>query len=242
MIIILVGIASGWLVNYFSDTLPLFRRLERPGCSLCYEPMSWSDYLLFRVCPSCHRFPIIRRIIVYLFYLGASCFFWLEPSRRLGYWIGVMVLLYLGIVFVIDFEHRLVLHPVSIAGAVLALGIGTWLHGIGDTLLGGALGFGCMYALYWLGEKYAEWVARKQGMPLDEVALGFGDVNMSGILGLFVGYKVVPAAILITILVGGLVSLAFLVILWLQKKYQPHTAIPYAPFIVISLFLLFFVI
>lgn len=166
----------------------------------------------------------------------------MEPARRLGFWIGALVLIYLGIVFVIDFEHRLVLHPVSLAGAVLALGIGTWLHGVGDTLLGGVLGFGCMFLLYWLGEKYTEWVARKRGMPLDEVALGFGDVNLSGILGLFVGYKVIPAALLITILTGGLVSLAYLVILSLQKKYQPHTAIPYAPFLVISLFIIFYIL
>ncbi len=204
--------------------------------------MTWFDYLLFKACASCHRFHIIRRIIVYLIYWVATWYFWFEPARRLGFWIGAIVLLYLGIVFVIDLEHRLVLHVVSLAGGVLALGIGSWLHGLGDTILGGALGFACMFSLYWLGEKYTQWIARKRGMPLDEVALGFGDVNLSGILGLFVGYKVVPAAILITILTGGLVSLAYIVILSLQKKYQPHTAIPYAPFIILSLFFIFYIL
>ena len=62
----------------------------------------------------------------------------------IGAWV---LLLYFGVVTVIDLEQRLILHPVSLVGAVIGLVVGFWLHGWVDTLAGGAAGFLMMFLL-----------------------------------------------------------------------------------------------
>ena len=115
-------------------------------------------------------------------------------------------------VVVIDLEHRLILHPVSIAGAVLAAIFGVWKHGWVETLIGGAAGFGMMWLLYLFGELFAKWMARRRGGLANEVALGFGDVNLAGVLGLLLGWPGIVLGLFLTILLGGVVSLLYILL------------------------------
>jgi prepilin signal peptidase PulO-like enzyme (type II secretory pathway) len=144
-------------------------------------------------------------------------------------------------VFVIDLEHRLILHPVSLVGVAIGLFVGIWLHGLLVTILGGLAGFGIMLGLYLLGYLFAKGIARKRNQDLDEDALGFGDVMLGGVLGLLLGWPGIVLGIIVAILLGGVVSLIFVFILLIRGKYQSFIAIPYGPFLVIgSVGLLFF--
>jgi leader peptidase (prepilin peptidase)/N-methyltransferase len=145
-------------------------------------------------------------------------------------------------VFVIDLEHRLILHPVSLVGALLALVIGIYLHGIVITLIGGAVGFGVMLAFYFIGELYVRYMSKKRGISTDEVALGFGDVNLSGILGLLLGWPLISAGLLFAVLAGGLISLFIILGMLIAKKYKAFTAIPYAPFLILSALYLLYIL
>lgn len=145
---------------------------------------------------------------------------------------------YFGLVAVIDLEHRLVLHPVSLAGAGLGLVVGWLLHGFLPTLLGGVAGFAIMLGLYALGGVFAKWMAKRRGEPIEEVALGFGDVNLAGVCGLMLGWPGITAGLVIGILLGGGVSLAIILGQLAAKKYKPFTAIPYAPFIILGTIIL----
>jgi len=149
-------------------------------------------------------------------------------------------LVYLAIVAVIDIEHRLILHPVSIVGAGLGLLIGIWLRGWSQTLIGGAAGFGMMLLLYYLGDWFARWLARKRGQDLEEVALGFGDVNLAGVLGLMLGWPGIVAGLLLAILLGGAVSLLIIASQVITRRYTPFTAIPYAPFLILGFIILLY--
>ncbi len=91
-----------------------------------------------------------------------------------------------------------------------------------------------MLGLYLLGELFARYMARRRGLDSSEVALGFGDVNLGGILGLMLGWPVVIACLLFAILIGGLISAGLVVWMLLRKDYKPFTAIPYAPFLILS--------
>jgi prepilin signal peptidase PulO-like enzyme (type II secretory pathway) len=139
------------------------------------------------------------------------------------------------VVFVIDFEHRLIMHPVSIVGAVLAFGIGWQVNGWLQTLIGGAVGFGSMLAFYFLGEVFARYMAKRRNQEIEEVALGFGDVNLSGIAGLFLGFKYIFQGLLFTIFAGGLASLLVILVMLIRKRYQAFTPIPYAPFLILAI-------
>ena len=52
------------------------------------------------------------------------------------------------------------MHPVSIAGVILAIPLGIWLNGWLKTVLGGIAGFGIMLALYYFGELFRRAIAR----------------------------------------------------------------------------------
>jgi leader peptidase (prepilin peptidase)/N-methyltransferase len=132
------------------------------------------------------------------------------------------------------------MHPVSITGAILGLGIGTYAHGLVSTLLGGAFGFGSMLLLYYLGEVFTRYMSKRRGELVDEVALGFGDVNLCGVTGLLLGWPVILAGILFTIFAGGIGSILVIAFMLIRKRYNAFTPIPYAPFLVFSiLFYLF---
>jgi leader peptidase (prepilin peptidase)/N-methyltransferase len=237
---LILGLAAGALVNYVSDVLPFTRRFSRPACPNCETPYAWKEYLLLQPCRSCGRKRSLRTYLVLAILTAVSVYTWLNPPNRIGFWLGILLLAFLGVVFVIDAEHRLIMHPVSITGAVLGLVIGSYAHGIPSTLVGGAAGFGSMLFLYLLGLAFTRYMSKRRGEEIDEVALGYGDVNLCGVTGLLLGWPVIIAGILFTIFAGGLGSL--LVIAWMlvRKRYNAFTPIPYAPFLIFSiLFYLF---
>ena len=153
---------------------------------------------------------------------------------------SLLVLVYFGVVIVIDLEHLAILHQVSAFGLILGLILGTILHGFFETILGGLGGFGIMYALYFLGGIFARWVARRRGENLDEDALGFGDVNLGGVLGLILGWPGIIAGLTLAFMTGGVFAFFYLLAMLLTRKYSIFKAFPYGPFMVLSAFLLMY--
>lgn len=183
----------------------------------------------------------MRTWIVQILALLTSLVLWFQPHPKLGYPIGFVLLIYFAVVFIIDLEHRLILHPVSIFGALLGFGIGWLLHGPGSTLIGGLGGFGIMLVFYLLGTLFARIRARKMqaaGQQTDdEEALGAGDVILAGVLGLVLGWPLIWFGLLVGILLGGLITIPMLVIIVITKKYRQDAwmvFIPYGPFFLIS--------
>ena len=235
------GVLAGWLVNYLSDVLPLTRRFSQPACRHCNVTLSIKEYLSLSKCPSCkkHRGP--RTWLVQLLALGTSLLLWFQPHPQLGFLIGLLLLIYFAVVFVIDLEHRLILHPVSIFGTVLGFGIGWLLHGLGSTLLGGLGGFGIMLVFYMFGTLFARVRVRKMraaGQESDdEEALGAGDVILAGVLGLILGWPLIWFGLLVGILLGGLITIPILVIMVIARRYKQDALmvfIPYGPFFLVS--------
>ena len=237
---LLLGLIGGYFVNYIGDVLPTTRRFSQPACRHCENSFPWKGYFLLRNCPTCGRRRSLRTLLVMVLLLASTVYLWIQPPSRLGFLLAYLIAVFLCIVLVIDFEYRLILHPVSMAGAVLAFGTGWGVHGLATTLIGGAVGFGSMLAFYFLGEVFARYMAKRRNETIDEVALGFGDVNLSGIAGLFLGWPVVLAGLLFAIFAGGIGSLLVIAVMLIRKRYQAFTPIPYAPFLVLAiLFYLF---
>src|SRR5215510_9080644 len=205
--LIIVPVLLGWLaglfVNYTSDVLPITRRFSLPACPHCQTPFPWADYLTMRACRACGKGRNLRTWLVQILAVAAFLYFWLFPSERLGFALGMIVLTYFGILTVIDLEHRLILHLTSAVGAVLGIIVGTFIYNkefgllesVGKSLLGGLIGFGIMFLLYQIGALVARYRARKMqaaGQADDgEEALGGGDVYLLGVLGLMAGPAVV---------------------------------------------------
>lgn len=232
----------GRITNYCRNLLITSRFINRAYCNACGHEMPIRDFLLWKRCHECGAGKSWRDFAILAIYLATGGFLWLHPSRQLGFWAGMILLVFLGIVFVMDVEHRVVLEEVSLTGAILGLILGIWIHGVWATIAGGAAGFFIMFGLYKLGDLYARWAAKRRGEEFDDVALGFGDVNLSGILGLLLGWPGIIAGLLAAILLGGAFSLLYLAGAYLLRKYRQFMAIPYAPFLVLGAVIFLFIL
>ncbi len=238
---IIIGWLSGIVVNYVADVLPLRRRLTKPFCIQCDTVQTWRNYLIWpRKCPVCSHSRNLRVWIVEGFYIISSVLIRQNPPEGLGYLMGMIVLAYFGVVVLIDLEYRLIMHPVSLAGAVLGLVVGILRVGWLKALIGGVAGFGIMWLLYMLGVLIIKMIDRARGRPVNDVALGFGDVNLSGVLGLMLGWPLILVSLVVSVLIGGVVSLIYIVIKLITGKYHAFMALPYGPFLVLGAVILIY--
>jgi leader peptidase (prepilin peptidase) / N-methyltransferase len=233
---VVMGWLGGILVNYLADVLPYRRKLTKPFCLQCgaeAEPVGW--FLWPRRCPECGKRRSSRTWIVEGVMTAAVVWLWLSPQPQVPFLAGWALLVYFGVVVVIDIEYHLILGPVSYAGIVLAGLLGFWMRGWQATLLGGLAGFGFMFVIYWMGIAFMRFQARRRGVELapgDEEAMGFGDVSLSGVLGLLLGWPGVVMGLLLAIFTAAGVSLLFVLWMLIRRRYQLFAAIPYGPFLV----------
>jgi len=239
-VLIAIGWFAGATLNYLADVLPATRSLSAAVCYQCQNRFSLLDFMFLHKCRSCGVRRSIRAWVVQIASIAATIAVWFFPPEELGPYVAFAVFFYFALIFIMDLEHRVIMHPVSITGAVLAIPLGIWLNGWLKTLIGGIAGFGIMLALYYFGELFRRAMARARKQPVEEIALGFGDVNLSGVLGLMLGWPRITANLVLGILLGGLVSGFYLLSMMVRKKYKAFTAVPYAPFLLIAAVILFY--
>jgi prepilin signal peptidase PulO-like enzyme (type II secretory pathway) len=245
LFLIIAGIAFSYLVNYFADALPLtvddipHKLSFHPVCTHCNENKTWGEFLLFRPCHSCSQSVPLRNWIVLI--IMPICFVmgYLFPPHQIQGWMLLLLIVYFMIVAVIDITHRIVLRSLTIIGWILSLGIGYLIHGLPLALLGGASSLILMLLLFYAGVLFSKMMAKRRGEPVDE-ALGFGDVYISIMAGFLIAFPDIFSALILAILLGGVISLGFLVNMLARKDYKPLTPIPYAPFIILATFILMY--
>ncbi len=232
---LVLGFGAGILVNLLADALPQDRPALPARCTACGGQASFiNKYVFFEKCKACQAAAGVRRWLVQLGLPFAFLLLWFFPPRNLNPVLAMGILTYILVVFVIDVEHREVITITSLAGLILAAVTGFIYRGISDTLLGGAVGLAVMLVFYWLGKLFIALLSRVKGEAVDEVALGMGDVHISLILGLFVGWPMVLFLLMLAILGGGVVSAGIILVQKLRKRYQPLAAIPYTPFLLVA--------
>lgn len=179
-----------------------------------------------------------------------------EPITTLQSLFWLYYVLMFILIIIIDVEHHLILFVVIIPSALIALidavltptqtdTIAFWMANIKpdllNALIGGAVGFGTFYLFYLGGFLYTRASAELRGEHIDDVAFGYGDVMLSGLCGLILGWQALIISIFITVFLGAFGALAFLIF---QKiRYSQNdlfVALPYGPYIVISAFIMLF--
>jgi leader peptidase (prepilin peptidase)/N-methyltransferase len=172
--------------------------------------------------------------------MGITFWYWISASSDLDFVTGLLILLYFSIVVVIDVEHHLILHPVSLFGGVLAFVIGVWKHGTLDTIIGGITGAGIMFILYLIGKLFVRFIVHRNNDSFSDEALGFGDVILGGVLGLLLGWPAIMGSLVLTILLAGIFSLGFILFTSITRRYHAYQFIPYGPFLIGGAAILFF--
>jgi leader peptidase (prepilin peptidase) / N-methyltransferase len=241
----LLAILSGWLlgvlVNLAADSLPFERRLSLPRCPTCTAPrrlLEWSGTVALLLgrngCPYCARRRGWRPIVVEVISASGVVLLLARYGAGLAGLRTAVVCFSFLLICVTDFEHRLIPHSVSLPSAVLfaLLGAIDPRMGAAKSLQGGMAGAVAFFLLYLLGLLFARAVGRARGRALDEVAFGFGDVTLAGLIGLAVGWPGVVIALFFGVLAAGLFSLAYLLWMLLRGRYAAFLPIPYGPFLI----------
>ena len=238
---IILGFVIGTLINYLADVLPATRRFSQPLCPECSQPYPLKATLLSRPCPHCgHKRPI-RHLLVLIFSVILCVLLQFFPFRGLSFWATLPLLAYLGMIVVIDLEHRLVLVETSLFGLILMLGYGLTFHGI-KIALGGALGgMLIMLALFLLGMGFGKVVGILRHKAISEVPFGFGDVVFGTILGLLCGWPSIAAGLLLGIILFSAYSVLWLISLILTRRYKSFSnAQALTPFLILGCIILFY--
>ena len=237
---VIIGALAGILINYLADVLPISRRFTQPLCLNCGKLFSLREYLFSFRCSKCGNKTPARVIIVLLLSNTVSVLLKFYPFGNLGYWATLPVLIFLGLVLVIDIEYKVVLKETSYIGLCLFFVYGILMHKFLATIAGGMAGFLIMLMLYYLGVLFNKIMGKIRGQEIEEVALGFGDVYVSAFLGLLTGWPAIIVVLLMAILAGGVFSLFYILIMSIRRKYQTFSAIPYAPFLIIAAVAVFY--
>lgn len=243
LIPILLGLVAGLFVDYLSDVIPVNKLFSIPVCNFCESPRKPSDYLQFKRCPKCNQPRHYRTFLVLASLVALSILLWFMPPHQFNYLWGLILLSYLSLVFVIDTEHHLIFHKVSLVGAGLGLFTGFLVGHFVSAVLGGISGLIFMLIFYLLGIAYGKFKNRGRNIESgEEEALGFGDVTISGVLGMLMGFSGVFLGLMTGILFAGVFSLILIVVLLINKKFTPgNIYIPYGPFLILgSFFYIFF--
>jgi len=238
---IVMGLVIGILVNYLADVLPATRRLSKPVCAECSQPYPIKATLLSLPCPHCgHKRPI-RHWLVLSFSVILCVLLQFFPFHGLSFWATIPLLIYLGVIVVIDLEHRLVLIETSLFGLILMLVYGIAFHGLLNALSGALGGMLIMLALFFLGMGFGKVVGIIRHKAINEVPFGFGDVVFGTILGLLCGWPSIAAGLFLGILIFSAYSVLWLISLILTKRYKSFSnAQALTPFLILGSIILFY--
>ena len=226
---VVLGLCIGSFLNVVIYRLPNKMSLAKPGshCTNCNYSLKWYDnipvlsyVMLGGRCRKCKTRISPRYILVEIFtatmYALCVSLFW---EQSIVYSITAMLFISVLIcVFYIDLEHTYI--PNRFQVIILALGIvaiffdsyTVWYDHIIGMLAGGFV----FLLIYFLALVYYK-----------QEGLGFGDVKLAFVVGLFLGWQRFILAMLIASLVGCLILVPIKHIKKMDSKHE----FPFAPFI-----------
>jgi leader peptidase (prepilin peptidase)/N-methyltransferase len=243
---VVYGVVIGAVVNALADELPFRRRPKWPRYPDFERRrgLAMSGILAFvlgkRTSSAGNaldwRHPLTEVLAVVLTVLT------LNAAQQYGVSLAQVVfwLIYVAfftLVVVIDVEHHLILYvvispflAVALADALLT---GRFPDVLVESVIGGVVGYVVFFALFNGGALFAYVIGKLRGQPLNEVAFGYGDVMLAGVVGLILGWKAFLFAMVATILLGALGALMFIVYQRVFRGgYSAFAALPYGPYIV----------
>jgi prepilin signal peptidase PulO-like enzyme (type II secretory pathway) len=155
---------------------------------------------------------------------------------QLVFWLVYIAIF--SLITVVDLEHRLILFIEIIPACILAiLDAATTSYGasLQDALIGGAVGFAIFFLMYLGGFLFVYVMAQTRGRSTNEVAFGYGDVMLITLSGLILGWQPLIPAIFLTVFLGALGAVAWIVGRWMTgNRYSLFTPLPYGQYIVIA--------
>ncbi len=228
--VILLGLIIGSFLNVVIHRLPLgqdivFLPSHCPRCQAAipfYLNVPLLSYIVLRGrCRSClgaisPRYPLVEALTAFSFWLAIERFGFSRHAAAAAVFLSLLIALAF-----IDLAHWILPDELTLGGSALFLAY-SFFHPEIEPLeavfsgLGGAFFFAALYYAY---------------LKLRKIeGLGFGDVKMALLLGLFLGARRLAAAIFLASLSGALLGLALI----LFKKKDLKLALPFGPFLALG--------
>lgn len=188
----------------------------------------------------------MRNFVVLIVSIIAAVLVGIYPLIGLKFWLTIPVMIFLGMILVIDIEHHVVLIETSIVGLVMFFVYGWLMYkwsitGLLLTSVGGVAGFLIMLLIYFFGIFFSRGLGKIRKEEIKDSGLGFGDVYACAFLGFFVGWPYVVGMLIIAILVSGVYSFGYVIVKAIMKDYQIATTIPYTPFLILGALATFYI-
>jgi len=228
-LVTLLGLMIGSFLNVCIYRLPRQMSPVRPrsSCTTCGHMLSWYEnipigsYLVLRGrCYGCGSpisamYPIVEGITGMMF-LGAYMLYGPSPLLVARLIFGCLMI----VLFVIDLQHKILPNVITLPGIVVGFLLSFvvepgWL----SSLIGIAAGGGMLWLI---AEGYYR--LRK------EEGLGMGDVKMLGMIGAFLGWKLMLLTLILASFSGTLVGIFLLIVRKQTLKY----ALPFGTFLAVG--------
>lgn len=220
-IVFIIGLCVGSLLNVLIDRLPKGESIwiDRSRCDHCKKKLRWYELiplLSFLMqsgrCRRCHKkFSLQYPLVELTTGLGFVHFYAQGPALSLMLIFGSLL-----VIFVADLKYMIIPDSMVVVGVIGAIG-GIWSRGagIGENAMAG-VGAALFFLVLFL-------ITRGRGM-------GFGDVKLAFLLGLWLGYPKIVVGLYAAFLTGALVG----VILILKGNKSLKSKIAFGPFLVLG--------
>jgi len=191
------------------DLIPVISFFALKGkCRYCKKKISW-------------QYPLVELVTAFLF-VFVFLYFGLG-SNFLGFLFSLIFFCFLIVVFVYDLKHFLIPDKIIFPAIFLALIYNLFdLKGLLFNFLPAAFGGFIFFLIIFLISK-GKW-------------LGFGDVKLVFLLGLFLGFPNILVALFLSFTVGAIIGIGLIIL----KGKNLKSEVPFAPFLVLGSLIAFF--
>jgi leader peptidase (prepilin peptidase) / N-methyltransferase len=229
LFVALFGACVGSFLNVCIYRLPRRESLLWPGsrCTSCGRSLSWYENLpilswvaLRGRCRTCHApvsvmYPAVE-ILTALTFVSGYLLYGLTALAAVRVFFACALI----VLFVTDLQHKILPNILTLPGIVVGFACSLFLPpGWRDSLIGIVVGGGVLFAI-------AEAYYRVRG----EEGLGMGDVKLLGMIGAFLGWKLV----LLTLVLASFTGSVFGVALIASGRGNMKFALPFGTFLAVG--------
>ena len=229
----ILGLFVGSFYNVVALRLCKNESIVFPGshCVNCNHKLAWYELIpvfsyigLRGKCKKCKihisiQYPLIELLTGILFALSFYIFGFSYETLASLILVSIVIISYVS-----DFKYMVILDEVLVIGGILLLIVNFFKGGfplIGTTLLNGLVLFLIMLVIKLIGDK-----------AFKQESLGWGDVKLAFIAGMFLGIPLV----IVHIFIGSFLAFTYALAVSLMKK---ESLVPFGPFLATALLVIY---
>ena len=232
----ILGLAFGSFINVCIYRIPRGDSIITPSskCPICNEGIFWKDnipvisYILLKgKCRACGgkisiRYPVVELTASVILFVNFIVFGLAE--NFIMYSVLFFVLLTTAF---IDYNRYIVPNKLIIFGSIIGLtfSISNGFNEVLTSLIGAVSGGLTLYIIRFIGNKF-----------IGKESMGWGDVKLGGMIGIFLGFKLT----LISIYFSFLITFFYGIFLIIRKKRVAMKPLPYGTFLSIGVYITVF--